>query len=131
MWDARDTCKMYRHTPTYVIRHARAGAKSAVTVHMANCIHAHNTVQLKPKLQNMEPDRPQLDRPADCVIAQQYSSATFSHCALIPARKKLARVSKVLLFLARARNSGKRLSASSCLSICLHGTTRIPLEGFS
>jgi len=38
MWDARDTCKMHRHSPTYVIRHARVGAKSEVTVHTSNYI---------------------------------------------------------------------------------------------
>jgi hypothetical protein len=38
-------------------------------------------------------DKLKHDRPAACVIAQQYSSAT-SYCAFAPARKNLARVLK-------------------------------------
>jgi hypothetical protein len=33
-------------------------------------------------------------------------------------------------FQGRSQNSVKRLSASSCLSVCQHGTTRFPLNGF-
>jgi hypothetical protein len=44
----------------------------------------------------MELDRLQHDRPAACVIAQQYSSATF--VTFIPARKNPGRFSEVLLF---------------------------------
>jgi hypothetical protein len=43
----------------------------------------------------LQPDTHQYDRPAACVIAQQYSPATFS---FITAKKNLARLSKVLLF---------------------------------
>ena len=34
-------------------------------------------------------------------------------------------------FVARSQISGKRLLSSSCLSVCPHGTTRLPLQGFS
>jgi len=33
--------------------------------------------------------------------------------------------------LARSQNCEKRLLASSCLSVRPHGTTRLPLDGFS
>jgi len=41
------------------------------------------------------------------------------------------------LFLARSQNCEDRLLSSSCLSVCLsvtvcpHGTTRLPLDGYS
>jgi hypothetical protein len=43
----------------------------------SSLLYIYKEVQLKSKLQQMEPDRPQRDRRAACVIAQQYSSATF------------------------------------------------------
>jgi len=35
------------------------------------------------------------------------------------------------VFRARSQKYEKRLSASSCLSVCPHGTTRLPLGGYS
>jgi hypothetical protein len=34
-------------------------------------------------------------------------------------------------FQARSQNFEKRFLASSCLSVCPHGKTRLPLDGFS
>jgi len=42
------------------------------------------------------PDRPQYDRPAACVIAQQYSSATFVSLRFHYRKKKFVRFSKIL-----------------------------------
>jgi hypothetical protein len=47
-----------------------------VRAHTVKCICIHKAVQLKTKFQHTEPDRPQHDRPAACVIAQQYSFVT-------------------------------------------------------
>jgi hypothetical protein len=44
---------------------------------MAKCTHIFKGDQLKSKLSTPQPDRLQHDRPAACVIAQQYSSAIF------------------------------------------------------
>ena len=43
----------------------------------------------------------------------------------------LSKVNSKVLFWAPSRNFGKRLLASSCPSVCLHGTTQLPLDGFS
>ena len=64
----------YRHSSNCaVVNSGRCGTsrilrKSELRVHMANCIN--------PNTSTLEPDRPQHDRFAACVIAQQYSSAT-------------------------------------------------------
>ena len=50
-----------------------------------------------PNLSSQETDRPLRDRPAACVIAQQYSSTTFSHYPGIPTRKKFGERLKLLL----------------------------------
>jgi hypothetical protein len=42
----------------------------------------------------MEPDRPQHDRPAACVIAQQYSSATFVTLRFSSPQRKFRRAFK-------------------------------------
>jgi len=46
-----------------------------------------HTVRLNPHCNTLEPDRPQHDRPAACVIAQQHSSATFVSLSIHPAKK--------------------------------------------
>jgi len=53
---------------------------------------------LNPNSNSLEPDRPQHDRPAACVIAQQYSSATSSHYTLTVKRKNPTFVSKMFAF---------------------------------
>jgi len=45
--------------------------------------------------------------------------------------KQEKNVDRRLCFQSRSQNCEKRLSASSCLSVCHHGTTRLPLDGFS
>ena len=72
---------------------------------MANCIHAHNTVQLK--LQNMGPDRSQLDSPAVCVIAQHYSSAIFVSLCSHSHKEIFGKGFKLTSFLVRAQNTEK------------------------
>jgi hypothetical protein len=53
--------------------------KSELSIH--KCAYTRE-VSLNPNSSTLEPDLLQLDRPAACVIAQQYSSATFvSLCA--------------------------------------------------
>jgi len=47
----------------------------------------------------MEPDRPQLDRPVSCVIAQQYSSTAFFSLRFNSRKERLAGVLKMLLIL--------------------------------
>jgi hypothetical protein len=51
---------------------------------MVKYIAIYKAVSLNPNSNVLEPDLLKHDRPAACVIAQQYSSATF---AFIPARK--------------------------------------------
>ena len=43
----------------------------------------------------------------------------------------LANAYKYRFLQARSQNCEKRLLASSCLSVCPHATTRLPLDGFS
>jgi len=40
-------------------------------------------------------------------------------------------ISFISFYYARSRNCETQLLASSCLSVCPHGTTRLPLDGFS
>jgi hypothetical protein len=65
----------------------------------------------------MEPDRPQLDSPAACVIAQQDSTATFVSMRSHSRKEMFGKGFKLTSFLARAQNTEKRLLASSCLSV--------------
>ena len=50
-----------------------------------------------PKSNTLEPDRPQHEHPAVCVIAQQYSSATFVSVCLYSRQKQIRRWSKICL----------------------------------
>ena len=74
-----------------------------------------------PNSNTMEPDRPQHDRPAACVIAQQYSSAS-SYCAFIATRNNSALVriifivSTVLYFLGAFADLWK--ATNFVLSVC-------------
>ena len=64
------TCAM-----TYVPEspaHVEILRKSESSKHMVNCISI-----LNPNCNTPEPDRQEHNRPAACVLAQQYSSATF------------------------------------------------------
>jgi len=47
---------------------------------------------LNPNPSTLEPDRPQLDRPAACVIAQQYSSTAFFSLRFNSRNERLAAV---------------------------------------
>jgi hypothetical protein len=61
------------------------------------CVGTQQAVQLNSSCNTLENDGQLYDRPAVCIIAQKYSSATSSHCAFLPAKKYSARVSKMLL----------------------------------
>jgi hypothetical protein len=50
------------------------------------------------EMQTPTPDRPQHDHPATSAIAQQYSFTMFVLLCLIPARKNLVNISKMLIF---------------------------------
>jgi hypothetical protein len=57
----------------------------------------YKVVLLKCNFTTLEPDRPQHDCPAACVIAQQYSSDTFGSLRFhLHKGKNLLRVSKLL-----------------------------------
>ena len=49
-----------------------------VYIYMVNYMCIDKDVQLESKPQNNEPDQPQHNCPAACIITQQYSSATFA-----------------------------------------------------
>jgi len=132
MWDARDTCKMHRHSPTYVIRHARVGAKSEVTVHTSNYILQTTQSCWNPNSKTWNPIGRSWKAPPP-VLSPSSILPPPSLTTLSSPQGKFRRGFQTyfIFFLARAQNSGKRLLASSRLSICPHGTTRIPLNGFS
>ena len=69
-------CRQISTHPVVTLRKVRR--QSELGVHMAHYICLYKVVQLKSKLQRPEPDRLQHDRPAACVIAQQYPSVTFA-----------------------------------------------------
>ena len=60
---------------------------------------------------------------------------TFSMCFAVSRRTDYCALRQgnhfVAFVLARSQNFEKRLLASSCLSVCPHVTTRLPLDGFS
>jgi len=58
-----------------------------------------NESSCNPDSITMRHDQPQHDCPAASVIAQQYSSAVYSHCSFTPVRKNSARLQKMLSFL--------------------------------
>jgi hypothetical protein len=64
--------------------HAEILRKSESSKHTVNCISS-----LNPNRNTLEPDRPQHNRPAACVIAQQYSSATFVSSCVHTCNEKL------------------------------------------
>jgi hypothetical protein len=49
---------------------------------------------VNPRSKTLEPDRLQHDRPAACVIAQQYSSATFVSLRFHSRREKFGKIRK-------------------------------------
>jgi hypothetical protein len=58
----------------------------------------YNGVQLKSKPHPLESDQPQHDRPGACVVAQQYSSATFVSLRFqLPHGKNLAHFFKNII----------------------------------
>ena len=69
---------MYRPSPTYTdVTFRKSWRKSQLRVNVVNyvvCIG--KAVLFCSDSSTREPDIPQHDRPADCVIAQQYSSST-------------------------------------------------------
>ena len=69
--------------------------------HTYICIYICKAVKLTPSPETQEPDRLQYDRPAACVIAQQYSvlPPLPYHFAFITERKYPARIKKDISFL--------------------------------
>lgn len=70
---------------------------------ICNCqLHIYHVlymwVQLKPKIQQTEPDKRQHDRPPSCVIAQQYSWTFFISLGFHFQKHHSMRVKKTLLF---------------------------------
>ena len=76
---------MYRYSPTYAYSYVPDGlaqieycAKSELSVHMDIYKYVNKIESsINPNSNTLEPDRPRYDQPAACVIAQQYSSASF------------------------------------------------------
>jgi hypothetical protein len=72
-----------------------------LSTHMVNYTCTYTSeYTLKPKSVTLEPDRPQHDRPDNCVIAQQYSSSIFFSLRFHSSKGKqmLARDSKMFYF---------------------------------
>jgi hypothetical protein len=84
----------------------------------------------KPSSSTLEPDRPQHDRPAAYVIAQQYSSATFVSLCFHSRKGKIRDVSKMLLFLSFTffLNCGERLYGTHQLVFLMVTYTRVLCE---
>ena len=83
-WSLEATDRLSTDTQllTQYLHSGRPG--SSQIVRSLNWVHKWSTVCVctresvwNPHSSTMEPDRPQHDRPAACVIAQQYSSSTF------------------------------------------------------
>jgi hypothetical protein len=55
-------------------------------------------IQGSPNPSTLERNRPQLDRPAACVIAQQYSSTAFFSLRFNSLKERLAGVSNMLFY---------------------------------
>ena len=67
---------MYRHSPTYAVLSGRFGADRIWVYTRSNRCVYRQRYSWNPNSNTLEPDRPQPDRPAACVIAQQYSYAS-------------------------------------------------------
>ena len=131
----------HRHSPTYptvAFRTARRGSNFMKFVSVARAwptVYVHTTESTRtwpsvyvyttesswnPNNNTPDPDRPQHDRPAACVIAQQYSSAYFIHCAFIVARTISACVWRMSLFhfVAFFLNNCVSLQLNTSESVC-------------
>lgn len=73
---------------------SRVWRRSELSINMVNHIRIHIP---RSESNRAEHDQPQLDLPAACIIAQQYSSAAFS-LRLRPSRKEFGVILRTLLF---------------------------------
>ena len=89
----------YSHSPTCAIPASwKVRHKQELSTHYGElrvCVYTRESIW-NPNLSSQETDRLLSDRPADFVIAQAYSSTTFSHCPGIPTRKKIRWTLKIL-----------------------------------
>jgi hypothetical protein len=84
------------HVPTYTTTALRKDLrKSELSMHVQVTVNAR-TSSRNPNYKTLKCYQPQHDRPAACVIAQQYSSATFVSLRFHSGKKKIG-VFKILL----------------------------------
>ena len=87
----------YRHFMTYVVvSFQKVWCKSELSIHMENymCVCTRES-NWNPISRTLEPDWPQHDSPAPCVIIQHFSSATFDSSHFHSHKEKFVEFLKV------------------------------------
>jgi hypothetical protein len=96
--------------PTQQLRSGRPGARRSsrkleLRMQMVNYMCISRKSNWRQTSNTLKPDRPQHDRSAACVIAQQYSTVTFASLHFHSHKEKFdARLKNVALFFKRLRN---------------------------